>query len=108
MRQTQIALPAGGHSIAEVDGDWPEPDNVDIWLRTAQHRLDSRDELVDVEWLGHVVVSAETQPQKLVGLLTPCREDDDGGFPPVSQHAPQLEPVEIGQHDIEQNEIGNE
>ena len=44
---------------------------------TAKNRLDSRDDLLDLERLDNIIVRAELEPENLVNGLALCGEHDD-------------------------------
>ncbi len=78
-------------------------------VRASQDRLHAGEEHPGAEGLGHVIVGAELQARHDVGLLALGREHDDGdalrrlvGL----EHPADLEPVEAGQHQVEDDEIG--
>ena len=76
----------------------------------AQHRLHPLDQLLDRERLGDVVVDAEAQALDLVGGGVACGQEDDrhpraGAFV-LAQAAGHLEAVEVGQHDVEHDQVG--
>ncbi len=53
-------------------GHRPEPRRA-----ATEDRLDPGQQLPDREGLGHVVVSADVQPENLVDLLAPGRQDEN-------------------------------
>ena len=63
------------------------------------------DQLVDAEWLGHVVVGASLERLDLLAFLVPAREDDDrrGGLAPDPPD--DLEPIHVRQPQVEQDEV---
>ncbi len=75
--------------------------------RATKDRLDSCQQLLETERLRHVVVRAEVQPADAVGRRVACGEEDHGHVDPVAAHALQdLEAVELGHRDVEDDEIG--
>src|SRR5690606_12497203 len=73
----------------------------------AQDRLDARDDLVEREGLGDVVVAADGETGDLVFRVVFRGEEQDGrrvaGCP---QALGDAEAVHIGQHDVEDDEVG--
>jgi hypothetical protein len=72
----------------------------------AQHGLDARLELVDVERLGDEVVRAKLEAEHPVAGLIARAADDDGGRRARLEIAAQHQPVGVGQHQVEDDQIG--
>ena len=73
---------------------------------TPQHRAYAGDEGVDGEGLGDVVVAAERQPgDRVRGGVPRGQEDHRRLVAAAPQAAAHLEPVEVGQHDVEHDEL---
>jgi hypothetical protein len=67
---------------------------------------DARQQHADADRLGHVVVGARLEPEDDVRIGIVRRQHDDRHLyaaPP--DHAAQLAPVDVGQSDIEQNNV---
>ena len=76
--------------------------------RAAQGGADAGQELGEAERLGDVVLGAELEPRHLVHLAAPRRQDDDGHHPPLaSKRLEHLEAVHLGEHHVEDDEIGS-
>ena len=94
----------------EVDLQVPLLELVDLAhdrLAPPEHGLDARGELLDRERLRHVVVGPELEPEHLVALVALRRQDDDRDAGVVLAHRlAHLEAVELGQHQVEEHEIG--
>ena len=74
-----------------------------VHTETADERVDARGKLRGGEGLGDVVVRAGHKPGNLVDLLTFGREHDDAHLGAGSADAAaDLEPVDIGQHNVQQ------
>ena len=74
----------------------------------AQHRLDPQHHLPRAERLGHVVVRPELETDDAVDLLALGGQHDEWQRPRAGvalEDARHLEPVEPGQHQVEQQEI---
>ena len=75
--------------------------------RAAQHRAHPRDQGLDGERLGDVVVAADRQPGDRVGGGVPRGQEDDRH---VVGHRPQppadLEPVDVGEQHVEHDQVG--
>ena len=71
-----------------------------------QHGFDTRFELIDVERLGDEVVSAELQTEDGIALLRRGAADDDRHVGDRFEARTQHEPVDVGQHQIENDQIG--
>ena len=63
-------------------------------------------QLVHAEGLGQVVVGAEVEGGDLVGLGLPHRQHDDGHGRPAPEAADHVEPVDAGQAEVEQDDVG--
>src|SRR5918995_2279768 len=72
--------------------------------RAAQDRLDAGDELPRVERLRHVVVRADLEPDDLVHVLVAGGEHQDRDVPALPQPARQIDPVHVGEHEVEQDQ----
>ena len=73
----------------------------------AQHRADPGDDLLEAEGLGHIVVPADGQPLDLVVEAVPGGDEDDRDVPAaLAQLAGHREAVEVGEHDVEDDEVG--
>ena len=79
-------------------------------LGPPQHGLHPLDQLLDGERLGDVVVDAEAQTLDLVGGRVAGSQEDDrharAGALVLAQAPGHLEAVEVGQHHVEQDQVG--
>jgi hypothetical protein len=78
-------------------------------LRAAKQRADARDDFVRAEWLGDVVIGSQLEPDDAVGFLGAGGEHDDRhgrGGRIGAQRAADFQPVEAGQHQVQQDQIG--
>ena len=68
--------------------------------------MDARDQLGQRERLGDVVVAADGQTRQLVLQRVAGSQEEDGDPNPVGPQAPgDLEPVEVRQHHVEDDEV---
>src|SRR6185295_5391145 len=74
--QVHDAVALYGAQRQEIDRHRAERQLLDAWTRTGQHDLDSRQELLQIERLGDVVVGAEGETAQLVHLLRARCEND--------------------------------
>jgi hypothetical protein len=72
---------------------------------SAENRLDARHEFAHAERLAHVIVCAKLQADDAVGLLAAGGDHDDGQVAGGAKLAAHLEPVHLGQHHVQQNQI---
>src|SRR4051812_2686417 len=103
----QLAV-AGDHPSFEIDLDVVELEDPGSRRRSrgpAQHGADTRCELVGMERLGDVVVGTEVEALRLVGRRTLGRQQDDRDGAPLPELAHDLDPVEVGHHDVEQDDV---
>jgi len=70
-----------------------------------QHRLDPRDQLAQVERLGHVVVGTDLQSHHLVDRVAASRDDDEAAAPVLAHAAGDREAVFAGQAEVQQHEV---
>jgi len=71
-----------------------------------QQRLDARDHLLEAERLRHVVVAAQRQaPHRLLGAVARGEEQHRRVVALAPQPPAHLETVDVGQHDVEQQEV---
>jgi hypothetical protein len=68
--------------------------------------LIARDELVQREGLGDVVVGAEFERQDLVDFLILRGEHDDRNAAGLADLTARFDPVEHGQHDVHDDQVG--
>ena len=77
-------------------------------LRAPQDGAHPRQQLARVERLGQVVVGAELEPDDLVDVVALGGEHDDrrvGALGQRADAAADLEPVDAGEHDVEQHHV---
>ena len=97
---------------AEVGLDRPEiddrrrPVDRDRLLGPAEQRPDPRRQLAQAERLGHVVVGAELEPDHLVQLGILGREHHDRHARLGADDPADLDPRQLGEHQVEQDEVG--
>lgn len=72
----------------------------------AQVGVHARGELFEGEGLDDVVVAAGGEAAELIGLLDAGGEEDDGAGDVLADTAADLEAVEAGHIDVEQDEVG--
>ncbi len=75
-------------------------------LGASQDGLDARDELARGERLGQVVVGAHLEPEQLVELVVARGQHHDRDRGVATELAGDLETVEAGQAEVEDDEIG--
>ena len=99
---------ARDHAPLEVDLDVVELDDAGARLRAgraAQDGADAGGELVGVERLGDVVVGAEVEALGLVGGRALGGQQDHGDGAALAELAHDLDAVEVGHHDVEQDDV---
>ncbi len=74
--------------------------------RASRHRTDPRNELAEAERLDDVVVGAELEADDPIDLLALGGDDDDRDVRAGAQLAADRESVDIGQSEVEQDEVG--
>ena len=72
----------------------------------AQHRLHPGDQLGGGERLGEVVVAAELEAEHAVDLAVARGEEDHRDLRRLAQTPAHLEPVDVGQADVEHDQAG--
>ena len=72
----------------------------------AEHGLDAGDQLLEAERLDEVVVAPGEAPHGVLGAVAGGEEDDGGAPVLLAPAAADLEAVEVGQHDVEDDEVG--
>jgi hypothetical protein len=76
-------------------------------MKPAKDRVDARHQLADGKRLGHVVVGARIQAADLVAVLRSRGQHDDRqhgiGSADLLAHR---EPVDVGQHQVQDHQIG--
>jgi hypothetical protein len=73
--------------------------------RAPQHRVHARHQLARAEWLRHVVVGADPQPDEHVGLGVARGEEQDGDGPVGLHAAHDLDAVEARQHPVDDHQV---
>ena len=103
----ELAVP-GDHAPLEVDLDVVELDDAGARLGpagAADDRAHARRQLVGMERLGDVVVGAEVEALRLVGRRALRRQQDDRHGPALAQLAHDLDAVEVGHDDVQQDDV---
>ena len=81
---------------------------VTLAARAAKQRADPRVKLVDVERLGEVVVGARIEPVDPVrDGIARGQHQDRKAVALAAEQAADLEPVDVGQPDVEHHRIGH-
>src|SRR6266487_7077991 len=75
------------------------------YLVAAQHRPDPRYKLIECEWFGDVIVSAQVQSAYLIGHLVAGSEHDNRDIVMEPQATAHLEPVNTRHGDIQQHNV---
>ena len=70
-----------------------------------ERHADARQQLLDGEGLGHIIVRAHVQPHNLVGHVILGGEHDDGHVVVLADAAAHLDAAQLGQHQIQQYQI---
>ena len=73
----------------------------DARVGAPQRGLQARDELARPERLGHVVVGARLQRADLLVLLADRAQHEDRHLRPLAQRLRDLDPVAVGQHEVD-------
>src|SRR6516162_1651986 len=89
---------------SKIHCDPPELEALDLPPRAAQDCMDARNQLLQVERLGDVVVGTQTQPAELVALLAACRQDHNWRLSSSPEYAAELEAGLTGEHQIKQDQ----
>src|SRR5260370_36515497 len=71
----------------------------------AQHRSDPRHKLIECEWFGDVIVSAQVQSAYLIGDLVAGGEHDNRDIVVEPQATAHLEAVRTWHGDIQQHNV---
>lgn len=104
----ELAIDAG-FAAGFVDGEIAEGDGVlgfSAAFDAVEDAFDAGDEFAGVEGFGHVVVGAEFEADDLVDVVAACGEHDDGDVAFAAKFAEDLEAIEAGHHDVEDDEGG--
>ena len=73
----------------------------------AEHRGDARDELFEAEGLHQVVVAAQREAAHLVfGGVASGEEEHRRAIAGLAEPLAHVEPVEVGQHHVEHDQVG--
>src|SRR6476661_3013823 len=111
LRRRQAQLDADDRDDASRQVD-REPAHVDdaiprgCAVRASQEGANTGQELADAERLGQVVVGSRVERPDLVGLVLHRGDEEDGRREPVAQLGAHLGAVAVGQHQIEDHEVG--
>ena len=102
-------LPAAPHLVrllVQFEVGEGEPGRAGLAAGAPQDRADPGGQLLQAERLGDVVVAAEGQPADLVvGRVPGGQEDHRGTGTAVAQLPDDLEAVQVGEHDVEDDEV---
>ena len=107
--QVELALADGGLPPTRVDPQrahlhGPAAARHDVG--PPQDRLDPGDERPRVERLGHVVVGAELEADDRVDVVVAGGEHEDRRVAAPPELAADLEAVDLGEHQVEDDEVG--
>src|SRR5438477_2170487 len=105
MREIDLVCAIGGFQHLEIDGHVTQVEQSHAGARPAQHGVDPREQLFEIERLGDVIVSAKLQPAQLVALLALRRQEYNRGPRIVSPALNEVEATPARQIHIEQDEI---
>jgi len=72
---------------------------------TPQDGLNACQQIVHVKGLADEVVGAEFERQDRVGSAGTASDDDDGDIGDALEQAAQDQPVDVGEHQVEQDQI---
>ena len=101
---------ASEHLVADlVEDEILEPEHVagQVAGRAAEDRLDPRDDLGEAERLGDVVVAAGAERLDLVlGRVLRGQEEHGALAPERAQPAADLDPLDVGEHPVEHDQVG--
>src|SRR5436190_2773387 len=78
----------------------------DTRTRAAEHGPNARQQLLWIEWLRDVVIRAERQAFQFFCLPRAGGQHDDRHLTALPQNRKELEPVAVGQGEIEHDEVG--
>jgi hypothetical protein len=108
----RVHLAAGDRHLAarEVDPQLAELEHRLLGLarrasRVAHCDLHARQQLAHAERLGHVIVRSRVEGLHLVLLATPRRDHQDRSLREDPQPARQVDPVAVGQPEVEQDQL---
>src|SRR3984957_11823439 len=111
-REVHLLAPQPHHLARQVDLDLADLDHRRRGLDRplgrpgpAERGQDAREQLLDAERLGHVVVGAHVERGHLVPLAAPGRHHDDRDRGMLADLPAELEPVDLGQHQVEQHHV---
>jgi len=77
-----------------------------IQLTAPQHGPYARHELAEAKGLDDVVIRPEFQAHDTIQFLTPSSEHEDRHGRVTTQRAAEREAVHLGEHDVQENEVG--
>ncbi len=72
----------------------------------AERGAEAREELAHAERLGDVVVGAGVERRDLLALRLARGEDDDGHVGPAAEAGDHVEPGDVGESEVEDDEVG--
>src|SRR5450759_4709501 len=102
--------PVPGHRPGpDVDDERPQSEALRVARPTPpapKRRPDARDELGQLEWLADVVVGTGLQADHDVERVAARSQHDDGDRRVAPDLAGNLQAVEAGEHDVEQDKVG--
>lgn len=75
-------------------------------LDAAERSTNASEQLAEGKRLDHVIVSAQLEPEYTVYLIVTCGDHNNWYRRRGSHHPAYIEAVHLGQHDIQQHQIG--
>ncbi len=100
------AVPRGARD--EVDSDRTQNEIIGCGARAAKDRIDPRQQLVQVDRLGDVVIGPEIEPAKFVGFLTTRAQYEYRGSSALPERGAQIETIDVRQGDVEDDQVRHE
>ena len=115
VQEPELAVGEVAHDVAEarltpceVEDEAPAAERgpAVVGVRAPQLDADAREQLVERNRLRHVVRRSELEPAELRRQVSARREDEDRQLRPAAvQRVEHVQPVEAGQHQVEEHEI---
>ena len=110
-RELEVLLTDAGLATARIDLEVAVLDHGAFEVASFQagapkDRFHARDELTRIERLGQIVVGAHLEPDDLVDVLVAGGEHEDQDVGRLPDPAAHLDPVDIGEHEVEHDQGG--
>jgi hypothetical protein len=108
VREVEVVTARPGAQGSEVDRDASQREALNVGAASTKHRVNPREQLLEIERLGDIIVGAKLQAANPIIFLASCGQHHNWRAPALAQETAQLESVLAREHHVQDDEIGRE